>query len=371
MYNLPTTLTQLTFGDSFNQPIEPGSLPPKLISLTFGSHFDQVIIAGALPSTLKTLTLGIHFDQVIHPSTLPNSTLLMFNYCVKPIIAHSLPTLLTELTYGKRSQRPVPSSFQLLNPSSLPRSLTSLRLGGEFNQEMMDDVFPTNLRTLTFGSKFNQPIGFIRLLPNLTSLTFGNCFSQPLSKDCFPPSLKTLGLSFGRPLNPNTIPDSLTSLVLGNNITVNDGRDLNNVTNLAVSSQTHLNINVKGSSVKNLTTRYRLNSNRRGTRLLGTCPHLDTLLEWVDCLPADESGEERSWSTKIGMCPSNVTTYRLMVNSKKMIIHMRRIDSSHTLVIHSPMPNDIDANRHDHLVVDPPSLMPTQSGSLNVHFLRR
>jgi hypothetical protein len=53
-FNLPKTLTSLTFGQSFNQPVN--NLPETLTSLTFGSWFIQPV--DNLPKKVTSLTFG-------------------------------------------------------------------------------------------------------------------------------------------------------------------------------------------------------------------------------------------------------------------------------------------------------------------------
>ena len=58
-------LTNITFGQMFNQKIEPNSLPNNLKSLifVFNSEFNQKIKPNSLPNNLSNLTLGWKFNQ--------------------------------------------------------------------------------------------------------------------------------------------------------------------------------------------------------------------------------------------------------------------------------------------------------------------
>jgi hypothetical protein len=58
---LPNSLTSLTLGHCFNQPLD--SLPENLIELTLGYKFNQPITG--LPHSLTSLTLGSKFNQSI------------------------------------------------------------------------------------------------------------------------------------------------------------------------------------------------------------------------------------------------------------------------------------------------------------------
>lgn len=56
-YSLTNSLTHLTFGTFFNEPIMAGMLPRTLTHLVFGQRFNQQLIS-VLPESLKSLTLG-------------------------------------------------------------------------------------------------------------------------------------------------------------------------------------------------------------------------------------------------------------------------------------------------------------------------
>ncbi len=58
---LSTSITSLSFGDSFNQPLTPGVLPSSLTSLTFGATFNELLCV--LPTALTTLVFGRDFNR--------------------------------------------------------------------------------------------------------------------------------------------------------------------------------------------------------------------------------------------------------------------------------------------------------------------
>ncbi|EFA77434.1 hypothetical protein PPL_12036 [Heterostelium album PN500] len=79
-FNLNTTfknrsenITEIKFGDEFNQPLQSNSLPPNLTSLSFGSKFNQILSVGVLPESLKSLSFGYEFNQILSVSVLPKS----------------------------------------------------------------------------------------------------------------------------------------------------------------------------------------------------------------------------------------------------------------------------------------------------------
>ena len=123
--NLPQSLTSLTLGLGFNQPLSKDNLPQSLTSLTFycNSYFNQPI--DKLPQSLTSLDLGRNFNQPID----------------------NLPQSLTSLTLKVSFNQPI---------DNLPQSLTSLDLGNLFNQPIHN--LPQSLTSLTLSLNFNLPI---------------------------------------------------------------------------------------------------------------------------------------------------------------------------------------------------------------------
>ncbi|GAM22999.1 hypothetical protein SAMD00019534_061740 [Acytostelium subglobosum LB1] len=96
---LPNSITELTFGNIFNQPIIPGSLPPSIISLGFGSSFNQPI-TGLLPISVTSLQFGAYFQQAIDCSYLINlQTLSMLHIDQLQLIKNCHPHLEVDLWY--------------------------------------------------------------------------------------------------------------------------------------------------------------------------------------------------------------------------------------------------------------------------------
>ncbi|EFA79341.1 hypothetical protein PPL_07759 [Heterostelium album PN500] len=81
--SLPSSLTKLSIGNDYNQPLHIGILPASLEYLEFSSEiFNQIFEPDALPSGLKSLKLGNGYTQ--------------------PIKADILPTTLTNLDLGSK-----------------------------------------------------------------------------------------------------------------------------------------------------------------------------------------------------------------------------------------------------------------------------
>ena len=82
---MPASLRKLTFGDKFNQPINPGCLPVSLRNLFFGYRFDQPINPCCLPASLEK----IYFNNncIEYSTNIDINVELNYNY-----ICDNLPT---------------------------------------------------------------------------------------------------------------------------------------------------------------------------------------------------------------------------------------------------------------------------------------
>ena len=158
--NLPPLLTELEFGDSFNQPVD--NLPSSLTRIKFGRRFNQLV--NKLPPFLTQLSFGVEFDQPVD----------------------HLPPALTNLHLGNWFTHPV---------DHLPPSLIHLHIGNSFNSPT--NYLPATLRHLHLGSKFNDTTKYF---PPITHLSFGHDFRFSQDAHPLPPSI-THAL-FG--IDPNT-----------------------------------------------------------------------------------------------------------------------------------------------------------------------
>ena len=61
---VPASLTNLTFGFNFDQPLTVGVLPATLTHLTFGGEFNQRLTK-QLPTGVRFLTLGKKFHRTV------------------------------------------------------------------------------------------------------------------------------------------------------------------------------------------------------------------------------------------------------------------------------------------------------------------
>ncbi|EFA77482.1 hypothetical protein PPL_12084 [Heterostelium album PN500] len=64
-HNTSVNVTEINFGDEFNQILSIGVLPESLESLVFGRIFNQILSIGVLPESLKSLVFGDEFNQIL------------------------------------------------------------------------------------------------------------------------------------------------------------------------------------------------------------------------------------------------------------------------------------------------------------------
>eukprot|EP01133_Synstelium_polycarpum_P018074 gene18074-21594_t len=117
---LPATLTDLDLGFHFNQRLENCfPLPSGLTSLTFDDSFNQKLKPGTLPQSLRTLELGDAFNQPIEPDSIPSSV--------------------TSLSFGRCFNQPL---------DNLPPSIKQLAIGRGFTHRLMSNQIP-HVQSLT------------------------------------------------------------------------------------------------------------------------------------------------------------------------------------------------------------------------------
>jgi hypothetical protein len=171
---LPSSLELLHAENADNLQIEPGDIPPSLRTLMLSSSKNEPIFeTGTALNAISTL----HTNGRLSRAT-----------------ATSWPKTLTHLHLEPHVE---PYCLQVLVPSLvfLPRSLTMLHLGGEFNERIRRGVLPQSLTTLIFGDKFTKPISKGTLPDSITHLEFGPTYCESL--DTIPIDLKRLQFRVG------------------------------------------------------------------------------------------------------------------------------------------------------------------------------
>lgn len=200
-------LTRVTFGDAFNQPLSPGDLPEGLKYLFLGDGFNKPLPPGAIPDTVQNLTIGDGFDCALDPGCLPRdcvdlyvgdvfSRLLLpgvfppgLKYLVlcgydRPLLPGVIPDSVEFLSLGFFFN-------QELEPGVLPTELTHLVLDGDFNQTLQPEVLPTKLTHLSLGDYQLVHTWTPDTLPrSLTSLKIGgggpDLDEHPVCRDIIP-----------------------------------------------------------------------------------------------------------------------------------------------------------------------------------------
>lgn len=222
-----TCLKELDLHYSFNQSVE-NMLPPSLTSLQFSDEFSRPL--PSLPISLTKLTTGYEFN---HPINFPPNLKILAVREKFDNQLHALPEGLTELHIGYKGRGFLGKFNHPL--TSLPNSLTVLKIYGNFNQSI-NGVLPPCLRHLHLGGGFKQEINYSSLpssliclsllgdfnqnidgvLPeNLQHLSLGECFTQIIKQ--FPPNLKHFKLLGTYPHVLPSFPQSLKYLKLGDN----------------------------------------------------------------------------------------------------------------------------------------------------------
>ena len=90
---IPNSVTHVTFGDYFDQPIED-CIPNSVTHLTFGFDFNQPI-NGCIPDSVTHLTFGFYFDQPIKHCISDSVTHLTFGVCFNQTIKDCIPISVT------------------------------------------------------------------------------------------------------------------------------------------------------------------------------------------------------------------------------------------------------------------------------------
>jgi len=142
---LPHSITHLTFGYIFNQSIK-GILPPSLKELTFGTGFNKPIkeeisvshkhVLSYIPSTVTRLMFGESFNQDIRGAIPPTVTHLAFMGSFDQNIHNKIPSLVTTLIL------PCNSPYYIENIESiLPNSIKEFILGTYIYEKNADGLF--------------------------------------------------------------------------------------------------------------------------------------------------------------------------------------------------------------------------------------
>ncbi|GAM28400.1 hypothetical protein SAMD00019534_115760, partial [Acytostelium subglobosum LB1] len=261
---LPQSLTKLIFGDDFIQPLPANSLPLSLEVLKFGCWYDQSCMAAVTQlQSLRILAFAspIHFrDNPPRPHqrgdpthTFPASltSLLTTPHGINDLL---LPQTLRVLLLAGLKTDIVPGMLpplletlilidfnSLIEPHSLPNSLTILELGSSFDREVIEPgVLPNSLVILVSGTSFNQVIGPDVLPKGLKSLTLGQFFDKAFRPGTLPESLTSFS-SYTFNLKAESLPSSIVNLAVGISLIHQSPEHLPNLKYLHLKSLDNLN----------------------------------------------------------------------------------------------------------------------------------
>ena len=196
-------------GSGFTDPIRRGCLPASLTMLIIeGRDYNCSISDGALPNSITDLTLAAPM-KTISCNTLPASlTSLRIGVSFRQELTRGfLPNSLTRLQiYNDNEGAP-----RRLQSGVLPNSLRYLI--GFPNCPVADVICSLAITHLRFDSSFNQPLLPGMLSSSLRELEMGYNFNKPLVENVLPPALiLKLSFNFNQPISAEVLPESLTEL---------------------------------------------------------------------------------------------------------------------------------------------------------------
>jgi hypothetical protein len=155
------------------KPIKPNELTGSLTHLTFGDEFHQPVVVRLLPETLTHLAFSLNAH--CGPRRIENG---------------ALPPNLTHLTLGYNFNHRIENDF-------FPENLTHLTFGDKFEFLLSKDNLPRKLTHLIVGSNWKRYRFRAGVLPNLTHLKLGDFINQ-FKFEWFPNSLQKLEISSKR-----------------------------------------------------------------------------------------------------------------------------------------------------------------------------
>ncbi|EGC28458.1 hypothetical protein DICPUDRAFT_51834 [Dictyostelium purpureum] len=207
----------------FKEKLEPGSIPESITEFKFNGLYDAPLNTKLFSSSLKSLVKNYKYLYT-EGFTLPRyltflSLGLDFNYPLDPGV---LPKNLLKIKFGSIFNKPIRQNV-------LPETLTDIHFGDSFNQPLPKGILGNNLKKLELGFYWDQPLKThydsddntsLTHFPNsIETLKFGRSFNRHIGAGSLPKSLTVLDFcwigSFNKPFDSNTIPSHIKSLHLG------------------------------------------------------------------------------------------------------------------------------------------------------------
>ncbi|KAN0033493.1 hypothetical protein ACTA71_007180 [Dictyostelium dimigraforme] len=235
---IPTSTHTIIFDDFYNSPLDDsiGILPSSITSITFGFSFDQKIPMHFLPDNLQTLIFIGQYNQILEEDVLPSTiTSIQFGYSFNQSLnGNWLPRNIKALKFGEEFSQPVEDINNFL-----PKSLTSLILPFKYNSSpvdfkmdgsLLEVASTTTTTTTTSSSSNNQNLEYLfksknnilttDSIPNyITKLQFDNFFDQIIKPNLIPNSVISIkfGTIFNSSIETNSLPSNLNSIIFGGN----------------------------------------------------------------------------------------------------------------------------------------------------------
>ncbi|KAM9977299.1 hypothetical protein ACTFIR_011158 [Dictyostelium discoideum] len=220
---IPSSVTSITFGKSFDQIIEIGEIPISVTNIQFGSIYNKPLKNGSLPNSLKKITFGLYWNQQLKPNDIPNSCeeIIFGDFYDKPLTNDLLPTNLKSITFGKYFNKSIP-----LNLFSNTLQLSHISFSDHFNKKIQPNTLPNTILNLKFGKLYNHSFNnntnnnnddddIEYSIPlNLKRIKFGKHFEK-YSTFKIPKSLLCIKFNFGS--NYVDKEDSLLNLIKSTN----------------------------------------------------------------------------------------------------------------------------------------------------------
>ncbi|KAF2076676.1 hypothetical protein CYY_002046 [Polysphondylium violaceum] len=240
---VPNGVRVLVLPDLFNKQIE--HLPSSVTEIYFGNHFNQSLSAVYLPPNLLHLHLGYYFSQPISiddiPYGLTHLSFVVLSKKTSQTLYSGLPSSVCHLTIDETDSecRPKFPEFvkhiKLINhsPIRVPEKSTSVTcysdsifLESLFHDEdyeydqVVDHKIELNqsIKLDLVSNLFNQFIKSNSLMGNIRSITLNYMFKQPLFPGSIPNTVEFLSLEHSEAIGKDAFVglESLETLILKN-----------------------------------------------------------------------------------------------------------------------------------------------------------
>lgn len=206
---LPNTIVKLDLGDTYNHPLEYGTIPIGVKYVRFGRKFNSEISQGVIPYTATELV----FDMCRYDYYL--------NY-------HNIPITVSKITYNilgyyQLSRLPIGvetliiSSNIIIPIDTIPNTVKHLTFTGSYEHELVVGMIPAGVERLEFLGSYNDVVIPGHIPNTVDYLVLGGYYNQRLAPGSIPDSVTTLifGDHYNKVIGEHVLPKSLKKLSLG------------------------------------------------------------------------------------------------------------------------------------------------------------